>query len=67
MRLNLPTDHGWQNKSGALGSLDLGPEEEEPERSAITIENRFGLARMQGGGEKTSIRFLWTFTHSRIP
>jgi hypothetical protein len=37
MRLNAPTNHGWQNKSGALGSLDLGPEEEEHGRSAIAV------------------------------
>jgi hypothetical protein len=35
--VNTPTNHGWQNKSGALGLLDLGPEEEEHGRSAIAV------------------------------
>jgi hypothetical protein len=37
MRVNAPTNQGWQNKSGALGSLGLGPEEEEHGRSATAI------------------------------
>jgi hypothetical protein len=41
MCVNTQTDHGWQHKSGALGSLDLGPEEEEHGRPAITVIENF--------------------------
>jgi hypothetical protein len=41
MRVNTPTNDGLQRKSGALGSLAVGAEEEEHGRSVITaIEGR---------------------------